>query len=36
MTWRYERVPYPVELTQNQMRAANLPRRLIDRLSFGW
>jgi diadenosine tetraphosphatase ApaH/serine/threonine PP2A family protein phosphatase len=36
MTWRYERIAYPVELTQNQMRAARLPRRLIDRLSFGW
>lgn len=35
-TWRAERVAYPVELTQTQMRAANLPRRLIDRLSFGW
>lgn len=35
-TWLYERVPYPIELTQNQMRKANLPRRLIDRLSFGW
>ncbi len=35
-TWRSERVPYPIELTQNQMRAAKLPRRLIDRLSFGW
>ncbi len=36
MTWRHERIAYPVELTQNQMRAARLPRRLIDRLSFGW
>lgn len=36
MTWHYERIAYPIELTQNQMRAANLPRRLIDRLSFGW
>lgn len=36
MTWRYERVPYPIELTQTQMRAAQLPKRLIDRLSFGW
>jgi predicted phosphodiesterase len=36
MTWRYERVPYPIELTKNQMRAARLPKRLIDRLSFGW
>jgi predicted phosphodiesterase len=34
--WRYERVPYAIELTQAQMRAANLPRRLIDRLSYGW
>ena len=36
MTWRYERVAYPVELTQSQMQAAGLPKRLIDRLSFGW
>ncbi len=36
MTWVYSRVPYPIELTQNQMRAAKLPKRLIDRLSFGW
>ena len=36
MAWRYERVPYPIELTQSQMRSAKLPQRLIDRLSFGW
>lgn len=36
MTWRYERVPYPIELTQNQMRMAQLPKRLIERLSFGF
>jgi diadenosine tetraphosphatase ApaH/serine/threonine PP2A family protein phosphatase len=36
MTWAYARVAYPIELTQNQMRAAKLPKRLIDRLSFGW
>ncbi len=36
MTWHYNRVAYPIELTQSQMRAANLPKRLIDRLSFGW
>ena len=36
MTWTYRRVAYPIELTQSQMRAANLPKRLIDRLSFGW
>jgi predicted phosphodiesterase len=34
--WRQQRVAYPIELTQNQMRAAGLPKRLIDRLSFGW
>lgn len=36
MTWAYHRVAYPIELTQSQMRAAGLPKRLIDRLSFGW
>lgn len=36
MVWDYRRTPYPIELTQNQMRAAKLPKRLIDRLSFGW
>lgn len=36
MLWFTQRVPYPLELTQNQMRDARLPRRLIDRLSFGW
>ncbi len=35
-TWQFERILYPVELTQGQMRAAGLPKRLIDRLSFGW
>jgi diadenosine tetraphosphatase ApaH/serine/threonine PP2A family protein phosphatase len=34
--WRHERVAYPIELTQNQMREAGLPKRLSDRLSFGW
>lgn len=34
--WRQERVAYPIELTQNQMREAGLPKRLSDRLSFGW
>lgn len=36
MTLQYKRIPYSIELTQSQMRDANLPRRLIDRLSFGW
>jgi predicted phosphodiesterase len=35
-TWLHERIAYPIELTQSQMRNAELPRRLIDRLSFGW
>lgn len=35
-TWRQERIAYPIELTQNQMREAGLPKRLVDRLSFGW
>lgn len=34
-TWEQRRVAYPVDLTQSQMRVANLPRRLIDRLTFG-
>lgn len=36
MTWEVRRVAYPIDLTQSQMRAAHLPRRLIDRLSYGW
>lgn len=35
-TWCHHRVAYPIELTQSQMRSAGLPKRLIDRLSFGW
>lgn len=36
MTWELFRVAYPIDLTQSQMRAAHLPRRLIDRLNYGW
>lgn len=36
MRWQYERTPYAIELTQSQMNAVGLPRRLIDRLSYGW
>ena len=36
MTWGYDRADYPVELTQGQMREAELPQVLIDRLSYGW
>lgn len=34
-TWVFHRVAYPVEITQERMRAAGLPQRLIDRLSYG-
>lgn len=34
--WTACRVAYPVEVTQAHMRAARLPERLINRLSFGW
>lgn len=34
-TWEHRRVAYPVEITQERMRARNLPRRLIDRLALG-
>lgn len=36
MLWQCRRTPYAIELTQSQMQAAGLPRRLIDRLSYGW
>ncbi len=35
-TWLPRRVPYAIEITQAHMRAAGLPERLINRLSFGW
>ena len=35
MTWEFRRVPYPVEITQERMRARGLPRRLIERLEVG-
>ncbi|MBN1954392.1 MAG: metallophosphoesterase family protein [Anaerolineae bacterium] len=34
-TWELRRVAYPVEITQERMRARSLPRRLIDRLALG-
>ena len=36
MIYTHLRVSYPIELTQSQMRAVHLPKRLVDRLSFGW
>lgn len=35
MTWELHRVSYPIEITQERMRARGLPRRLIARLSVG-
>ena len=35
MTWEFRRVAYPVEITQERMRARGLPRRLIERLGMG-
>jgi diadenosine tetraphosphatase ApaH/serine/threonine PP2A family protein phosphatase len=35
MTWEFRRVAYPVEITQERMRARGLPRRLIERLEVG-
>jgi diadenosine tetraphosphatase ApaH/serine/threonine PP2A family protein phosphatase len=35
MIWEFHRVAYPVEITQERMRARGLPRRLVDRLEIG-
>jgi len=35
MTWEFHRTAYPVEITQERMRARDLPRRLIERLGKG-
>jgi diadenosine tetraphosphatase ApaH/serine/threonine PP2A family protein phosphatase len=35
MTWEHRRVPYAVEITQERMRARDLPPRLIERLDYG-
>lgn len=35
MTWEIRRVAYPIEITQERMRARGLPRRLIARLELG-
>jgi diadenosine tetraphosphatase ApaH/serine/threonine PP2A family protein phosphatase len=34
-TWEFRRVRYPVEVTQELMRARGLPRRLVERLALG-
>jgi diadenosine tetraphosphatase ApaH/serine/threonine PP2A family protein phosphatase len=35
MTFEFRRVSYPIRITQERMRAQNLPQRLIDRLQIG-
>jgi len=35
MAWEFRRVAYPVEITQERMRARGLPRRLVERLDMG-
>jgi diadenosine tetraphosphatase ApaH/serine/threonine PP2A family protein phosphatase len=35
MTWEHRRVSYPIEITQERMRARELPPRLIERLDYG-
>ncbi len=34
-TWTHRRVAYPVEITQERMRARGMPARLVERLSGG-
>lgn len=36
LTIEYQRVPYPIEKTQQRMTEADLPSRLVNRLSYGW
>jgi diadenosine tetraphosphatase ApaH/serine/threonine PP2A family protein phosphatase len=35
MNWEFRRVPYSVGITQERMRARDLPERLIERLAVG-
>ena len=34
--WEHRRIPYPIAKTQEKMRYADLPERLIVRLEHGW
>jgi hypothetical protein len=34
--FEHRRVPYPVKVTQEKMRRAEMPERLIARLEHGW
>lgn len=34
--FEYRRIPYPIKVTQDKMRAYGMPERLITRLEYGW
>jgi predicted phosphodiesterase len=34
--WEHRRIPYPINKTQEKMRRADMPERLIVRLEHGW
>ena len=36
LAWKFGRVSYPVEETQEQMRREGFPYALVERLSYGW
>ena len=36
LTWKFHRVDYPIEDTQEQMRTLGLPEALAARLAYGW
>jgi len=36
LVWQHKRTPYPIKETQAQMREAQMPDRLIERLAYGW
>jgi hypothetical protein len=35
MIWEHHRTSYAIEITQERMRARDLPPRLIERLQYG-
>ncbi|NDJ51816.1 MAG: metallophosphoesterase family protein [Chloroflexi bacterium] len=36
LTWEFRRIPYDIDAVQDRMRQADLPDRLVTRLSHGW
>lgn len=36
LVWEYKRVDYPISRTQEKMRKAGMPPRLVERLAYGW